>query len=70
MDTVGNVNNAVIIYGNWIFYSNNEKTLPLVKESLDVISSSLGGNNMHCMFEMVYYAVRYVNTKSKKKLEE
>ena len=27
--TVGNVNHAVSIAGNWIFYSNDEKSLPL-----------------------------------------
>ena len=39
MDTVGNVNHAVIIVGYWIFESNYRKALPLTTESLNVICS-------------------------------
>ena len=39
MDTLGNVNRAIIIEGYWIFESNYEKSLHLTKESLDLICS-------------------------------
>ena len=37
MDTVGNVNNAVSISGNWILDSNDEKALLLAKEAYEMI---------------------------------
>ena len=31
MDPLGNVNHAISIVGNWIFYSNNKKAIFLTK---------------------------------------
>ena len=43
MDSLGNVNCAISILVNWIFYSNNKKSLCLTQESLDLIfSPSIG----------------------------
>ena len=70
VDMVVNVNHAVIISVNWIFDSNDEKSLPLTRQSLDIICSSLVGGDIFDMFKTVLYAVRYVNTKSKLNLSE
>ena len=70
VDTVGDVNHAVIISGNWIFDSNYNKSLPLAILSLDLICSSLDGDEMFAKSETVFYAVRYVNAKDKLKLVE
>ena len=67
---VGNVNDAIIIAVNWIFDSNNDKALPLVKEALDLICYYLDGDYRYLMFEIMYYEVRYVNTKFKLNLTE
>ena len=37
MDSLGNVNYAISVVGNWIFDSNYEKSLVLNRESLDMI---------------------------------
>ena len=37
MDSLGNVNHAIIIVGNWIFYSNYKKSFCLTHVSLDII---------------------------------
>ena len=37
MDSLGNVNHAISVVGNWIFDSNYEKSLVLNGESLDMI---------------------------------
>ena len=40
LDIIGDVNHAVIIGRFWLYYSNNEKALPLVKYSLDLVCYS------------------------------
>ena len=37
MDSLGNVNHAISVFGYWIFDSNYEKALALNRESLDMI---------------------------------
>ena len=37
MDSLGNVNHAIIFVGKWIFDSNYEKSLVLNRASLDMI---------------------------------
>ena len=69
MYMVGNVNHAVSIDENYIFYSNYEKSLTLDKYSLDNICSSLDSDNMYAMFEMVYYAFMYVTTRAKPNID-
>ena len=65
MDTVGNVNNKVIIDVFWTYNSNNKKTLILVKESLDIIYYSSGGDEIYANSEVVYFLVRYFIPKGK-----
>ena len=36
-DSLGNVNHAISVFGNWIFDSNYEKSLVLNRASLDMI---------------------------------
>ena len=40
METLSNINNYVTIYVVWVYYSNGDKSLTLVKESLDLIYAS------------------------------
>ena len=42
MDTFGNVNHAVSIFGYWMFENNYKKVLPLTLVSLNVICSPFG----------------------------
>ena len=70
MDMVGYFNHAGIISGIWIFDSNYEKSLTLIKELLGVIFSSSSSDYISDAFEIVYYSVVYVYTKSQKKLSE
>ena len=70
MDTVDDVNNAVIIVGHPIFDSNNKKLLPLTTESLNIILSLSEGEVIFAIFETVVYAVRYINNIEKLKIGE
>ena len=63
MDTVGNVNHEVSIFGYWIFDSNYKKALTLTTKGLNLIYSTLFGEGMFAMFETVFYEVKYVNNK-------
>ena len=65
METVGGVSNSMGIAVNFIFDSNDEKALPLARESLHLFCS---GKEMFSMFETVYYPVRCVNVKENLKL--
>ena len=54
--TVGNINLTVSIDGNWIYDYNNERDLPLIKLSLDVICSpSKDDDDIFAEFEVVYH---------------
>ena len=60
MDSLGNVNHAIIILGYWIFYMKYEKSLCLTQESLDVIYSPSVGEEQVETFQSVFYVVIYI----------
>ena len=60
MDSLGNVNNAIMFVGYCIFYSNYEKSLVLNIESLDIICAPSVGEEQVAKFETVFYDVRYI----------
>ena len=60
MDSLGNVNHAISVIGNWIFDSNYEKALVLHRESLDMICAPSVGEEQDAIFESVFIAVRYI----------
>ena len=60
MDSIRNVNHAIIIVGYWIFDSNYEQALCLTRESLDSICSTSVGEEQVVKFETVFFAVRYM----------
>ena len=64
MDSVVNVDHAVSVVGKWIFDSNYEKYLPLNIDSLNLIFACSDEGDYFANFQVVYYAVRYVNPKS------
>ena len=60
MDSLGNVNHAITVVGNWIFDSNYEKALFLNRASLDMICAPSVGEEQAAEFESVFTAVRYI----------
>ena len=60
MDSLGNVNHAISVFGSWIFDSNYERALVLNRASLDIICAPSVGEEQEAMFEKVYYSVRYI----------
>ena len=64
MDSVGNINHAVSVVGKWTFDSNYKKVLPLNIDSLNLICAFSDEYYYLEIFQVVYYAVRSVNTKS------
>ena len=67
MDSVGNVNHAMSIFGYRTFDSTYKKALPLTLDSLNLICSTLLGEVMFDMFEKLFHAVRYINNTGKLK---
>ena len=67
MDSIGNVNHAISVVGNWIFDSDYEIALFLNKASLDMICAPSVGEEQAAIFEKVYYAVRYISNEAKLK---
>ena len=67
MDSLWNVNHAIIVVGSWIFDSNYERALVLNKESLDMICAPSVGEEQAARFERVYYAVVYILNEAKLK---
>ena len=59
MDSLGNVNHAIIIVVHWIFDSNYKKALCLTKGSMDLICSPSIGEELVATLRSVFYAVRY-----------
>ena len=51
MDSIGNVNHAISVVGNWIFDSNYEISLVLNKASLDIICDPSVGEEQNDIFE-------------------
>ena len=58
MDSLGNVNHAISVVGNWIFDSNYEKELFLNRVSMDIMFSPSVGEEQAAKFELVFIAVR------------
>ena len=58
MYSLGNVNHAISVVGNWIFDSNYEKALFLNRASLYMICASSFGEEQDAIFENVFTAVR------------
>ena len=67
MDSIGNVNHAISVVGNWIFDPNYERALVLNNASLDTICAPSVGEEQVSKFEKVYYAVRYIFNEAKLK---
>ena len=60
MYSLGNVNNAISVVGNWIFDSKYEKSLVLNRALLDMICAPSVGEEQDAIFETVFTAVRYI----------
>ena len=60
IDSLGNVNSAISVVGNWIFGSNYEKALVLNMASLDTICAPSVGEGQAAKFELVFTAVIYI----------
>ena len=60
MESIGNVNHAIIIAGNWIFDSNYKKEICLIQQFLDLIFSPSIDKEQVATFRSVFYAVRYI----------
>ena len=58
IDSLGNVNNAISVVGNWIFDSNYEIALFLNRSSLVMSCAPSVGEEKNDIFEIFYYAVR------------
>ena len=67
MDSLGNVNHAISVVGNWIFDSNYERALVINKASLDMICAPSVGEEQNAIFENIFYAVRYIFNEAKLK---
>ena len=68
MGTVENVQDKVIIYGCWIYNYIHKMELPLIIYLFDLICfSTQAYGDMYAEFEVISYAVRYVNPKEKLK---
>ena len=53
MNSLVNVNHAISVVGNWIFYSNYEKAPVLNRESLDIICAHLLVKNKMLYLKMI-----------------
>ena len=60
MDYLGNVHDAISVFGYRIFDSNYKKTLVLNRESLDMICAPSVGKEEVAEFETVFTAVIYI----------
>ena len=67
MDSIGNVNHAISVVGNWIFDSNYERSLVLNNASLDMICAPSVGEEQAAEFEKVYHSVRNIFNEAKLK---
>ena len=65
MYSLGNVNRAISVFGNWIFDSKYEKALVLNRASLDMICTPSIGEEQDAKFESVFTAVRYIYSRGK-----
>ena len=51
MDSLGNVNHAISVVGNWIFDLNYERALVLNRASLDMVFGPSVGEEQNAIFE-------------------
>ena len=70
MPVDGKINRKVNTSGFCIYNLNYKNTLPLVKSSLDILCSFSDFDDMYSYFEVVYYAVSYVNMIANLKCEK
>ena len=66
MDSLGNVNHAISIVGNWIFESNYKITLVLNMASLDMICTPSVVEEQDAIFDF-FSSVRYIFNEAKLK---
>ena len=57
MDSLGNMNHAISVFGYWIFDSNYEKALVLNRASLDMICAPSIGEEQDAIFETIFTAL-------------
>ena len=60
MESLVNVNHDISIVGYWIFDSNYEQSLHLIRESLDLSCSPFVGEEKVVKSETVFFTVRYM----------
>ena len=60
MDSLGNVNHAIIVVGNYIFDTKYGKALVLNRASLDMICAPSVGEEQGDIFETLFTAVIYI----------
>ena len=60
MDSLGNVNHAISVVGNWIFDSNYEKEIVFNRGLLDIICAPSVGEEQYAIFETVFNAFRCI----------
>ena len=60
MDSLGNVNHAIIIVGHWIFDSKYNKVLCLAQAWMDLICSPSVGEELVATFRSIFYTGRYI----------
>ena len=60
MDSLGNMNHAIICFGDWIVDPNYKKALVLKRESLDIICAPSVGEEQVSVFETVFTEVRCI----------
>ena len=70
MDSLGNVNHTISVVGYWIFESNYEKLLVLNTASLDMIGAPSVGEEQAAKIELVFAAVRYIQSAAQLKKEQ
>ena len=67
MDSLGNVNHAISVVGNWIFDSNYEKSIVLNRSSLEIVCTPSVGEEQAAIFESVFTAIIYIYAKEQLK---
>ena len=67
MNSLGNVNHAISVVGNWIFESNYEELLVLNMASLGMICAPSIGEEQSSKFEIVFTSVRYISSEAQLK---
>ena len=69
MNSLGNLNHAISVFGYWIFDSKYEKALVLNRASLDIICDPSVGEEQAAKSELLFTAVRYIHSTAQLKKE-